>query len=233
MKSILVLICLLQAAILFGQKKVLENTCPCFKGIGSENGDLPVFIYEFSNNAKINFCGFWDEKQQEVADSSALSFILSEFNVFDCKTGFSYAAFSAAETCRIIPMKDTVQIEYVEYLPAGTNWTWEYVEIGSQYITMQRDSLQISALQSSYSMKKVNDKEVDEFLRSVVSQKGIGTNWEMELGKLQFLAMNGNEKAQTLLFDYEKIKEAETSGAIAEMWLNAIAQVKWVRGIRE
>ena len=215
----------------YGQNSNNSNECLCFDGIGSKNGDSPEFTYEFSNQQRVSICGFWDHETHDSNDTTG-SFIISEFNIFNCKNGLSYVEYSAMEICKIHAINDSIYIEYLQYLPYGKNWEWELIAIAKQEITIQSDSLKISELKKCYLKKEFIKEEVDNFLQKVESEKGIVTDWEIEISKLQLLALNGNEKAKSLLFDYEKVKEFKIDGAIAEILAESVSIVKWVNNIQ-
>lgn len=209
------------------QQSVAQLNCPCYDGIGSSKGDAPVFTYSFDNGQSINVCGFVDH---EMHDSNEIDkgFVISEFNIFNCESGYSYAQYDATEICRIKISNDSMRIEYLQYLPAGLSWEWELDVIANQFITTDENKLKITDLKPSYQKSNYDDDSVGKLLKTIESGRGMDNNAEIEIGKLKLLALNGNTKAREMLFNYEKLKQERADGAIAQMLSEAIATVKWV-----
>jgi hypothetical protein len=202
------------------QEKAVTLTCNCFNGIGSRKGDSAIFEMKFSNGESISVCGFMD-KEMEVTT-------FSEFNVFECSKGKSLTEYDAMQICRLIEKKDSLVIQELKYLPTGKNWTWNLIQIAEQIITV--DDVKIFATPITPKLEKfyIDEQEAELFLNSL--QKGKGHNdWELELGKLEVLALKGNEKAKYILENYEKFTGQETDGAVRETWSDAKATVEWIK----
>ena len=118
----------------------------------------------------------------------------------------------------------------LQYLPAGNNWTWKFIQIGKQIITCEKDLLKISSLIPQYSQVKIDSELENGFLKSLKKGKGFSEDWENEIGKLEILSLNGNEIAWEVLKNYEEFTGFKTDGAIAEDWKKAIANVEWING---
>jgi hypothetical protein len=53
---------------------------------------------------------------------------------------------------------------------------------------------------------------------------------EDDLGRLEVLSIQGNEKAWKILKNYEKFTGEKADGALAEQWKDAVATVGWITG---
>ena len=194
--------------------------CGCYNGIGSSENSEPIMTYNFSNGKSVSVCGYKETGKKHI----------SEFNVFDCENGKSYAEYGAVDNCFIIPGNDTLTIQLLQYLPAGNNWTWEFIQIGEQIITSEKDSLLISSLVPQYLPVKIDSELASGFIKSLKKGQGFSEDWENEIGKLEILSLNGNKKAWEILNNYEEFTGFKTDGAMAEDWKNAIAYVEWING---
>ena len=207
---------------LAGKEKQNQLNCNCFPGIGSKKGDKPILTFAFSNGQAISICGFVEKKMEGIT--------VSEFNVFDCSNGKSLAEFDATEICRLIEKEDTLQVSKYRYLPIAKNWGWELTKIAELNIAMNQGNLIVSELNPAVEHFTIEEKKVEDFLNTLIKTKGqgIGKDWELEIGFLEALSINGNKKAWHILENYETFKGMKTDGAIAETWKDAVANVKWI-----
>lgn len=197
------------------------DSCNCFTGIGSRKGDPPVLIFSFSNGKSISVCGFDVREMQEP--------IISEFNVFDCANGNSLAEYSATQICRIIEKKDTLVIKELKYLPVGKNWQWKLLQIGEQSITLEMNKIVASLRLPKLGKFTINENAAKDFLHSLSKRKERNNSREKEISILEVLSLDGNAKAWDILKNYETFTGRETNGALAEVWNDAVATVKWVK----
>lgn len=199
-----------------------EKECNCFDGIGSSDKDKPILVHHFLNGKSISVCGFYDEEIQ----SNQL--IMSEFAIFDCETGKNYVEFGATQTCAIKTTQKALIIEELKYLPVGTDWKWEFISMGEQQISEKEKELIISEMKPKILSLSIDKKLEIAFLNSLKRNSGMSPNWEEQIGKLEVLALNGNEKAMDILKNYETFFAIKTDGALAETWKEAIANVEWM-----
>jgi hypothetical protein len=198
-----------------------SSDCFCFDGIGSKSSDLPIINFEFANGKKIVVCGFVDKEMEGVT--------VSEFNVFDCLTGKSLTEYDATQVCRLVENNDTLQISEYKYLPILKNHEWELIKISEQFITTKENEIVVSKLKPKVESFQIDKTTAENFLMTLEKGKGIGENWEKEIGFLEALSIMGNNKAWNILKKYESFTGQETDGAIAETWKDAIATVEWIK----
>ena len=212
---------LLISTLLIGQ----TNSCECFNGIGSSENDKPSLIVEFVNGQKLSVCGY---EQKKISENEVL---ISEFNVFDCKTGKSFTEYGAVQNCQVSFENGVLKIIEFKYLPAGKNWEWKQVQIGLEQIFVKENKLIVIGQKPKCENIKIEKERIDEFFAELDSIKMNGKieNPEEILGKLEILSLNNNQKATTILFDFENYFNYVTDGAIAEQWKDAIATVNWIR----
>ena len=106
--------------------------CGCFNGIGSSESDKPSLTIEFSNGTTLSVCGYEQEKLSEN------EILISEFNIFNCKTGEQLVEYGAIQNCIIEKNKFALTIKELKYLPAGDNWKWKQIQIGQTTYFCQR-----------------------------------------------------------------------------------------------
>lgn len=209
---------------LFGQNK----DCGCFDGIGSSENDKPSLTLEFSDGDKISVCGYEEKK---ISDNKVL---MSEFNVFNCKTGKSLTEYGAVQNCLVSIENGKLIIVELKYLPAGDNWKWIQVPIGVEKVFSNGTKVLATGKSPNFEKVKIEKERIETFYRELDSIKENGEIKDPEniLGKLEILALNGERKARVILFYFENYFKYETDGAIAEQWKDAVATVKWINGAK-
>ncbi len=210
--------------LLFSGSSSQSAACGCFRGIGSSNDDKPSLTLEVGNETTLSVCGFERKKYNEN------EILISEFNVFNCQTGEVLVEYGALQTCRVAKSEKVLQISELKLLPAGKNWKWIQVIIGFQQILVKDENVVVQTQKPAFEKAVTNKTEVDSFMQELHKLKGTGKleNPEEILGRLEFLALNGIQKAEYILFDFEKYFNFLTDGAVAEQWNDAVATVKWI-----
>lgn len=198
-----------------------DNSCNCFDGIGSKKGDTATLVLNFTYGQSISVCGFVDKEMEGL--------IISEFNAFDCKTGKSLTEYDAMQICRLVEKKDSLIIQELKYLPTGKNWTWNLIQIGEQIITIKDKKIFTTENNPKLEKFTIDNNKAIAFLDSLKKGKGHSNEWELEIGKLEVLALLGNERAKYILENYEEFTGQETDGALAETWKDAKAIVQWIK----
>lgn len=203
------------------EQKQNNLSCNCFDGIGSKKADKPILTFTFSNGQLVTVCGFVDKEMEGVT--------ISEFNVFNCSNGKALVEYGATRICRLVEKKDTLQVSEYRYLPIAKNWEWELIKIGEQNITIKSDNIVVSELKPNVENFTIEEKKANDFLKTLLKAKGkgVGKNWEVEIAFLEALSLKGNDKAWKILKNYEDFIGHKTDGAIAEIWKDAVANVKW------
>ncbi|MDP2721856.1 MAG: hypothetical protein Q8O72_03780 [Bacteroidales bacterium] len=202
-----------------------STECGCFNGIGSSEKDEPSLTTEFSNGTTLTVCGY---EQEKLNDNEVL---ISEFSVFNCKTGESLVEYGAVQHCIVKTDKHGLQISELKFLPAGENWKWKQVKIGFQQIFVKENKLVVLEQQPAFARVEINQIKVDRFLNELQELKGSGEldNPEEILGRLEIIALNGVKEAVDILYNFENYFNYQTDGAIAEQLKDAVATVKWMK----
>ena len=202
-----------------------SNDCGCFNGIGSSESDKPSLTIEFTNGTTLSVCGY---EQERLSENEVL---ISEFNVFNCKTGEQLVEYGAVQNCIVKKDELGLTITELKYLPAGENWKWEQVEIGLQQVFAKENELVVLEQKPAFEQADIDESKADSFLNELKSLKGTGKidNPEEVLGRLEILAMNDVKEAVDILNDFENYFHYQTDGAIGEQWKDAVATIKWIR----
>lgn len=202
-----------------------STECGCFNGIGSSASDTPSLTIKFSNGTILSVCGYEQEKRSEN------EILISEFNVFNCKTGESLVEYGAVQTCIVKKDERGLTITELKYLPAGENWKWEQVKIGLQQIFVKENKLVVLNQKTAFGPLKIDPTRTTHFLEKLTDRKRTGTldHPEEIIGRLEILALNGSKEAVDILYNFENYFNYQTGGAIAEQWKGAVATVKWVK----
>jgi len=199
------------------------QNCRCFDGIGASKNDKPTLTYEFPNGKTVSICGFVDKEMHEQGT------IISEFNVFDCQNGRSYAEYGALKICRIVEKENELEIQDLKYLPIGNEWDWELIQIGEQTIKTNGNELIVTELTPKIEKYSINESQANEFLNSLKPGRGFNSDWEQIIGKLEALSIIGNKKAWNILENLENFTGIKFDGTLAETWKESVANVKWIR----
>ena len=201
------------------------NDCGCFNGIGSSENDKPSLSVKFSNGQKVSVCGY---EHKKISNNKVL---ISEFNVFDCKTGESLTVYGAMQNCQVSFENGVLKIIELKYLPAGKNWKWKQVPVGIEQILIEKNKLIVVKQKPQFENTKIEKERIDKFFAELDSIKMNGKveNPEDILGKLEILSLNNNQKAITFLFDFENYFNYVPDGAIAEQLKDAISTVNWIQ----
>jgi len=136
--------------------------------------------------------------------------------------------YGAIQICKIEEKKDTLTIYELKYLPIGTNWNWELIQIAKQEILVTEGNLIANPQIPDLEKFIIEETEQTQFLNSLKKGNGFGAEWESDLGKLEVLSLLGNKKAWEILKNYEEFTEDKTDGALAEQWKDALATVEWI-----
>ena len=200
------------------------NHCGCFNGIGSSEKDQPILSVGFSNGQKISVCGYEQKKL------SANEVFITEFNIFDCETGKSLVEYGAAKNCKINVEEGVVEIIELKNLPAGENWEWMQVPIGIEQVLEKENRIVATGQKPKFSNTNIETEQNDSFYQEIEKAKSKGSlkNAEEIIGKLEVLALNKEQKAREILFDFENYFKYTADGAIAEQLKDAVATVKWI-----
>lgn len=202
-----------------------STDCGCFNGIGSSESDKPSLTIKFNNGTTLSLCGY---EQERLSENEVL---ISEFNVFNCKTGGQLVEYGAVQNCIVKKDELGLTITELKYLPAGENWKWEQVEIGLQQIFVNENELVVLEQKPAFEQVDIDESKADSFLIELKNLKGTGKldNPEEILGRLEILALNDFKNAVEILYDFENYFNYQTDGAIAEQWKDAVATVKWIK----
>ncbi len=202
-----------------------STDCGCFNGIGSSESDKPSLTIKFRNGTTLSVCGY---EQERISESEVL---ISEFNVFNCKTVEQLVEYGAVQNCIVKKDELGLTITELKYLPAGENWKWEQVKIGLQKIFVKENQLVVLDQKPAFEQVKIDETRTNSFIEQLRKIRGTGKidSPEEVLGRLEILALNDVKEAIEILNDFENYFNYQTDGAIAEQWKDAVASVKWIR----
>jgi hypothetical protein len=208
--------------------KPKEEVCLCFNGIGSIKGDQPIKKIKFSNGKEVSICGYYEPEEQ-----SDTKLYLSEFDIFDCESQNSYATYGAVDNCSITIRRDSIIINSIDYITVIKNEKWSRLGVitGKQIISISSDSLVASPIIPYYKSRGYKGKIANNFHKNLDTLKNYGphNNWDKNISKLEFLALEGSVKALRKLKNYGEFTNYTPSGAYAEQLQEAIDNVEWIK----
>ncbi len=171
--------------------------CACFDGIGSDKNSQPVYSFTFSNNNAVSVCGYFHDS------------IISEFDIFNCKTGQVLVEYSAMDECRITFINDKLTISELAYVADDDTWKRKYLEVGAKIIAVDGQKLSVTEVKSFKVKSNISENAKEEFLSGYKK----GELKKMDKGeviyRLQAIALTGNKEAYNILLDmYNKNRSA-------------------------
>ena len=203
----------------------LNDSCKCFDGIGSSKDNKPNLVFTFSNGESVSVCGY------QVSDDTCKELIMSEFMVFDCKSGDYYLAYGATKTCRIIEKQDTLVVQLLIQLPKPDDWKWSSTQIAEQYVYLDNNQIVASKRVFHYSPIAVEKSEMQVFFTKLKNREIPDSDWENTVGKLTLFALNGNKEAMSIIQNYESVTGHTPTGILSEYLTETIDIIKWAYGI--
>ncbi len=210
-----------------GELQVREQ-CGCFDGIGSSSNDEPILVFNLNEMKSISVCGY---KEEGISDQNSI--FASEFNIFDCPSGNSLVEYSAIELCRLEKAESEFRIFLVKYLPSGKNWKLNYEDIGIQKIKIVNNDIEVDDIKPYFKKSSIDSVLVNNFFSELDQMKGEGNKLvndvEVIISKLEYLSLNENVKAMSILSNFESFFNIELDGALSEALSNAIATTSWIR----
>lgn len=201
-----------------------QSNCICFKGLASNDNKEPSLYLNFSNEQSIVVCG------SELEKTDSVSILITEFNVFDCKTGNSIAEYSATKRCKVSIKKDTLSIVQMKHLPAGNHWEWIDVPVGIEYIYADGNAIRKSTTKACFTKIVIAPKLINQFyaeIDTLISNKVI-IDSEGLIGKLEVLALNDDQKAKELLLNFNEKFAYRPDGSSAELLIDAVNTLLWL-----
>ncbi len=212
--------------ILFNSLMVFcqPSECGCYQGIGSEKNDTPILIATFNKGHVLSVCGFLNKSV------STNEVELSEFNVFNCNTGGSLVEFGALENCIVRFENSVLTIDKLSLLPAGDNWKWKYIIVGTQQLFEKGNDIVVTALIPNFKMVEIPQNRINSFFKEIELLKGKGYNdaFEEIIGKLEILSLDKNIQAYNILMDFDKYFGFKINGATREQLDEAISTINFV-----
>lgn len=214
----------LLSILLFIPFVLLSQTkpCTCENGIGSSKGDKPLNEFTFQNGVTVVICGYSENNTY------------SEFDVFNCETGKSISRYGAVQNCRLKFDNDTLRIIELKLIPSGENWSWQLEEIAMEYITLNQEQNFTSFKEPAFEQLDTSiptpkhEEFLDYFYLNLDNGLQYDWNWEELIGKLEVIALTGNQRAIKLLLNLEELSNYKLDGAYKEQYNDAISTLTWI-----
>ncbi len=219
LKKIVFGFCIIGFLPLIGQ----TDSCLCQRGIGSKNGDAPKLVHSFNNGISLAVCG-WVNPGVTHED-----LFISEFSVFDCRTGDWYARYYALDYCKVVSEGDSLIIFEMKTMPSNNNWEWETMAFRKR-IFYEKDNVVWHGLVPCFIQDSLSKRFVSKSLKDLEKFRGT-SDYEEEsqlIGRLEYLTLNGSEIAKKRLFNLEEYYNVKTNAASSEHWHDAMKTVTWM-----
>src|SRR5690606_33985944 len=137
---------------------------------------------------KILICGFHENNQY------------SEFEVGDCLSRKVISEYDATQSCRISCNGKQLKIIEVTKLPMNDNWECINIEIAEELIVARGDSIFSNGSKPLNIRHNISQSTQLEFLDYLESKGSKNLEMEEILGRLEVLAISGNERAILKLY---------------------------------
>lgn len=192
-----------------------SKPCVCSTGIGSSQGDLPVFTLTVDRKPHLAVCGF---PESAVEPNNAT---LSEFDVFDCRSGLSVARYGANESREVSMQAGVIDIAQLISLPAGPHWEQREVSVSHQTISVVDSSVQVTTSQATIDAPALKPMEISKFKREL---SGLNSRpslplseWETMLSKLLVCSIMRDKECAAFLRNPEAQLGLKLDSAATEL----------------
>lgn len=185
--------------------------CKCY----DDSNAKPIKIVSFSDANSISICGY--EENNEY----------SEFSIFDCKTEKLISSYDATQTCKLNFENDKLHVIELSKLPTNDNWEWNDVEVAEEIVTTQNNLVVSLGTKPLKILVTISEKTQTDFLNLLETENYKKLEVDEIVGRLEVLAIIGNEKAIKKLYSLENDKKYILDGAFAEQYKEAIAIIEW------
>lgn len=189
----------------------------------TQEGCPPYYDYQetytFSNGNTIDICGEKGESESENSSYYSLLFKNKTTTFLELNDYYlHYLEFNGEH----ILIKQEV---FFPDLNDCTNWNSRINS--TQKIYTKGKEIIVEDPKPVFTQQNIQQADIDLVLREAVRHKKFDTEWECLIGKLEFIALNGNKKAAYLLLNLELILNDTADGALSEYLNDAQVNVKW------
>jgi hypothetical protein len=191
--------------------------CKCY----DDSNKKPIKSISFSDANSISICGY--EENNEY----------SEFSIFDCKTQKVISSYDATQTCRVNFENDKLYIIELSKLPTNDNWDWIDVEITEEIISTQYNKVVSLGSKPLNIQVSISEKTQTDFLNLLETENYKKLEIDEIIGRLEVLAIIGNERAIKKLYSLESDTNYLLDGAFAEQYKEAIAIIEWRKNFKK
>jgi len=201
---------------------VKNSYCQCLL-FDQKQTDLPNFQFSIGDNNVI-VCGYL--KQRYSKDKIKIS----EFSITDCQKNKMIIFYSALQTCYIEKFSDKVKITELSKLPFGENWTWNELPYKEREIFLNSDNELILGDEKPVLDYHIANDKIDDYLKSLdkLKENKNDLDFETTIGALLKCALNDNQKAKEILFDFNNYFGVTLDGAFLEFHNDAITIYNWI-----
>ena len=193
-----------------------SRECKCY----DDFEEKPIKTFSFSDNNSISICGYKENDEY------------SEFSVFDCKTEKLVCKYDATQTCKLNFESDKLHIIELNKLPTNNNWDWKDVEISEEIVTIKNNLIISMGIKPLKIEVNISEKSQTDFLNLLETENYKKIEVGEILGRLEILAIIGNERATKKLYSLQNDKGYLLDGALAEQYKDAIATIEWRRNFK-
>jgi hypothetical protein len=210
------------------QSASTTESCLCFAGIGSSEGDVPVLELNVEGEVRLIVCG------TAVTAVEHSKVTMSEFDVFACDSGASVIRYGAADIGEVALEGSELHITKLGRLPSGKNWQWQQVPLFRQTVSAAGSSPHVTAPESVFkapALDQASFEALDSELAMMKASKATAIDdWEDFFGKLLVCSQAGHRSCIAALKDPEGVLGIGLDGAAAESHREAIALFSAIGG---
>ena len=188
--------------------------CKCIDGNYSSESNKPFYGID-NADYQIIFRGYKERETKEFVYAS-------EFDVINCKDKNVLLSFSAVQNCKIEKnTKEDLYIIETKKLPFGEKFSWIEMDYSKYVIKInQENGISLDTI-LVLDVPIINEVQKKQIYSNFNSMKNNQTDVTEEISyEMLLLALNGDNKAKDILFNFRKLIKLD--GVLAEINSDAI-----------
>ncbi len=200
-----------------------KGACQC-EIYDNKTDELPNLNFKIGIKSGV-VCGYLLQR------NSKYKIKIAEFSITDCSTGTMIEFFGALQTCYVEIQPNKLKITELTRLPFGKDWNWIETPLSKSFIELDSGNNLVHSKSIPVLNYKLESTTIENFLLDIEKRKGKGYYDELEttIGGLLKCALNGNDEAKKILFDFDNYIGFVLDGAYREFYNESIAIYKWIK----
>lgn len=196
------------------ESKVVEVAdCECFVGVGSNTSDVPKIVWSDGERTLV-VCGFMDSQ------SDANEAVMTEFSVFDSKSGRTVFWSDSLTYYRVISGQHGIEVCRIAYLPLNEGG-WDEVIVSKHLLNFSDDEAVCSPEQLLLTGFEIDDGRklnLKDTVQSHLTGEVLDYSFQELLSECLVCSISGDDFARELLISFEDRMGVLLTGSDAQLY---------------